>query len=360
MLRFLTIAAVAAISTTGLAQQSSDAKQLSLTIGDKAPKVSLANVVKGKFDGEFKKGNVYVVEFWATWCGPCKTSMPHLTELQKEYKDKNVTIIGISDEAEKKVTDFITSGTWPQKTGYVIALDRDKETSTQYMRASGQRGIPTAFIVGKDGVLEWIGHPMGMDEPLAAVVGDTYDRAAAAAEFKKEQEAEAAMSAASAKISAAIQADDWDQVVLLVGELKAMLPSDRGPGMDMQLFGLLLTQANDPKRAYPIAERLIAENGDNAQLMNQLAWSIATDDSIQERDLDVALRAANAANDASKGEDPSVMDTLATVLAKQGKFEAAIKLETKALKMLGTDDDRMRADFETNIADWKKELVTSG
>ena len=53
------------------------------------------------------------------------------------------------------------------------------------MRAAGQSGIPTAFIVGKTGQVEWIGHPMTMDEPLAQVVAGDWDRAAAKAEFDK-------------------------------------------------------------------------------------------------------------------------------------------------------------------------------
>ena len=47
---------------------------------------------------EMKPGTVYVVEFWATWCPPCRVSIPHLTELQHKYKDKNLVIVGISTE----------------------------------------------------------------------------------------------------------------------------------------------------------------------------------------------------------------------------------------------------------------------
>ncbi len=56
------------------------------------------------------------------------------------------------------------------------------------MTASGQNGIPTCFIVGKSGQIEWIGHPMSMDEPLTSVVEDKWDREAFATEFKKSQE----------------------------------------------------------------------------------------------------------------------------------------------------------------------------
>jgi thiol-disulfide isomerase/thioredoxin len=62
-----------------------------LTLGSKAPKLELKKFIKGESVKGFEKGKIYVVELWATWCGPCRTTIPHLTELQKKYKD--VTII---------------------------------------------------------------------------------------------------------------------------------------------------------------------------------------------------------------------------------------------------------------------------
>ncbi|HVU64861.1 MAG TPA: TlpA disulfide reductase family protein [Phycisphaerales bacterium] len=65
-----------------------------LIVGDPAPSLSIEKWIKGEPVTSFEKGKVYVVEFWATWCGPCKASMPHITDLQKQYKGK-VTFIGV-------------------------------------------------------------------------------------------------------------------------------------------------------------------------------------------------------------------------------------------------------------------------
>ena len=70
-------------------------------LGDPAAELKIAKWVKGEpvtISADAK--NIYVVEFWATWCPPCRTSIPHLTEMQKRFKEKNVTIIGITDEKQ--------------------------------------------------------------------------------------------------------------------------------------------------------------------------------------------------------------------------------------------------------------------
>src|SRR5262249_43056309 len=68
----------------------------SLKVGDPAPALKVSRWLQGKEVKKFEPGQVYVVEFWATWCGPCIAAMPHLAELQARYKGKGVTVIGYS------------------------------------------------------------------------------------------------------------------------------------------------------------------------------------------------------------------------------------------------------------------------
>lgn len=150
-------------------------------IGDKAKPLNISEWVKGATaeapvdvtDGK----NVYVVEFWATWCGPCRTSIPHLTELQKKYKDKGVVFVGVSNETLEKVQPFVEEQ--GEKMEYVVALDKENLTNQDYMRAYGRNGIPCSFIINKKGQIVWVGHPMTMDKPLEEIVAGTYDLAAA-------------------------------------------------------------------------------------------------------------------------------------------------------------------------------------
>ena len=77
-----------------------------LTIGDAAPAIDVAHWVKGEEVTKFEKDQIYVVEFWATWCGPCRSGMPHLSELQEKHAEDGVTIIGVSNETLPKVMQF--------------------------------------------------------------------------------------------------------------------------------------------------------------------------------------------------------------------------------------------------------------
>ena len=98
---------------------------------------------------------VHVVEFWATWCPPCLTSIPHLTELQEKFKDRGVNIIGVSDEELATVESFVEK--MGDKMAYTVAIDGG--ISKDYIEKYNIGGIPHAFVV-KDGEIVWHGHPM--------------------------------------------------------------------------------------------------------------------------------------------------------------------------------------------------------
>src|SRR4051812_29459821 len=178
MRTLLTAALLVAMSVACTAEEpKKDKAGPTLKVGDPAPPLKVSNWMQGQAVKEFTKGNVYVVEFWATWCGPCIVMMPHLAELQAEYKEKGVTVVGFTSKDDRgnvrdKVAEFVKAR--GPKLNYAFAYADDADTNDAYMKASGQGGIPCTFVVGKDGRLAYIGHPMYLDLVLPKVVAGTW------------------------------------------------------------------------------------------------------------------------------------------------------------------------------------------
>ncbi|HWL94075.1 MAG TPA: redoxin family protein [Phycisphaerae bacterium] len=133
-----------------------------LTVGDKAPPVTalkwynLPDGMKTVKPADLK-GKITIVEFWATWCGPCKAQMPHLIEIQDKYKSKGVILLALSAEPETVVSRFVKERELP----YVIGAGAEA-ANTRY----GVQGIPRSFLVDPEGKIAWIGHPAAMDPEL--------------------------------------------------------------------------------------------------------------------------------------------------------------------------------------------------
>jgi thiol-disulfide isomerase/thioredoxin len=103
----------------------------------------------GKVDLAAMKGKVVLIDFWATWCGPCVREIPHVVETYKKLHDKGFEIIGISlDQDRGALTKFIKENEmpWPQ---YFDGKGWDNKISSEY----GIRSIPAMWLVDKEGNL---------------------------------------------------------------------------------------------------------------------------------------------------------------------------------------------------------------
>jgi thiol-disulfide isomerase/thioredoxin len=157
-----------------LALSTVNAQDIPITGNDSAPALKVSEWIKGEpvklEEGKDKK--VHVVEFWATWCPPCRESIPHLTELQKKYKD-SVTIIGITDEEAPLVKEFVKK--MGDKMDYRVALDKNQETAKAFDKIAEMPGIPTAYVINKENKVVWAGHPLDeeFEKVLATLTKDS-------------------------------------------------------------------------------------------------------------------------------------------------------------------------------------------
>jgi thiol-disulfide isomerase/thioredoxin len=364
-----------AISITGAASLSAQEDDALLTIGSKAPALDVEHWVQngnGKFKPvtKFESGKVYVVEFWATWCGPCIASMPHLAETQKEYAEKGVQLVSISDEDLETVETFLKreiagAGEGEEKkdapktyreltSAYCLTTDPDGSSQKEYMEAAKQNGIPTAFIVGKKGEIEWIGHPMEMDEPLKSVVEDKWDRAAYIAEFKAAQEAQIQMQ----KLFGLLNGGKMDEALKMLEELIEKTPNGQSKTQfQMIKLQVMLQQEDKKEEVAAFAKTVLDSAAEDPMMINQLCWAFVEMTEAGRIDnpelLKNALAATSAASEKAEAESKgAILDTLAHLYHLTGDLDNAIETQKKAVEAAG---EEMKAELEAYLKKLQEE-----
>jgi thiol-disulfide isomerase/thioredoxin len=328
-----------------------------LKIGDKAPKLQAGDWVQGTPVKHLEEGKAYLVEFWATWCGPCRVSIPHLNEIHNKYKDKGLVVIGQDcwERDETLVKPFIEK--MGEKMTYRVALDDKKEVekgkmAETWMAAAGRNGIPSAFLVDRKGLIAWIGHPMSLSEAtIEEVLADKFDVQKAAKEYAEDQKLGAQLRPVQIALSQAMAKKDWATAEAKMNEALALLPEDKKSTMNFTRWNILLGK-KDYAAANKLAEQMSETQKDNAEFQNMLAWRLVSDKTIENPDLALAEKFALRANDATQGKNANVLDTLARVRYLQGKKEEAIKLQEKAVELA---EGPLQQNLKKSLESYKKD-----
>lgn len=149
--------AAAAILAAGaiVAQQQRKVTDLE---GKPVPEFSMKNALGKEFTAKNLKGQVVFIDFWASWCGPCKAAGPTVQALHEKYGKKGLLVIGANAfERENKDT---AAATYAKEHSYTYLMTSNNDALA---RSWGVAGIPTFVIIGKDGIVKKVQVGFGGD-----------------------------------------------------------------------------------------------------------------------------------------------------------------------------------------------------
>jgi thiol-disulfide isomerase/thioredoxin len=280
---------------------------LALGPGDAAPALDGVTYVKGgapDFAAQWT-----LVEFWATWCAPCKRTIPHLTELLKQHGAK-LAVVGLSDEDEATVRPFVQAQ--GEAMGYSVGLV-PKDTRERYMQ--GRSGIPCAFLVSPQKQVAWVGHPAAVDAVLQQAIEGRFD-------VERAQRVQPLENA----FAGALQSRNLD---LVTTAAEALLAEEPAHGEALRIRVAIAHQKRDPAGARAAYERAAAATITPATA-EALAYALLGDADLAFRFIDVAARFVARVREAA----PAVPATLALQARYAyvcGRLDEAIALQEQAV-----------------------------
>ncbi len=315
------------------AAQQGQAAPVTLKLGDPAPPLTVVKWLKGTPQTDLKDGKVRVVEFWATWCGPCIVGMPHLSNLAKAYGDK-VAFVGV--DASERADDVAKPEAFVKAAGdmmaYNVAYATPKSVMTQdWMKAAGRNGIPCAFVVDKAGKIGWIGHPlMGLEEAVDLALENKLD-VGAAAKIDKDWEARMAKGQEIYKaLQEAQKAGNVDEALRLNEGVMENLPY-MVPSYAATKYALLAKKGGDAAHKY--GESILTTHGNAPLVLQGVASTIAATDGGDYALAKALLEKSMTCSQTNAG----TAQTMAKVSFKLGDKDGAVKWQTKAVELIGDE-----------------------
>ncbi|ASP69698.1 TlpA disulfide reductase family protein [Sinorhizobium meliloti] len=245
-----------------------------------APALEVQDWVRGRPLANFEPGKVYVVDFWATWCGPCVSAMPELMLLQEKYRGSGLEVVAVAADEKAVAADEVRAylDAWLTerfpKLNFRVALDCTGEMKKLWMEPSFSFGIPSSFVVDRDSRIAFIGHPAEVDDVLPKVLDGSWRTSDQAKAADRERIAAGREDVFLYKILAAVKIEDWKTALSAIEEGVALMPDS------LQLraahANTLLHKMRDIQAGLPVLRQLVRDAIDRnnedwlLQAMNQL------------------------------------------------------------------------------------------
>lgn len=315
------------------------AEPIGATVGADAPPLRVEKWLKGT-PVDLKDGKVHVVEFWATWCGPCKQNMPHLSEISRKFRGKAVvSAVSVMETAEDRdktkpvpyvdrVARFVRSAN--AMMDYTVGMDTaDGKVANDWF--GGQAGIPLSYVIDQTGKVVWRGHPsLGLEEVVGLTVDGKLTPEALTAVSTKYR---TMMTTAETLITAMRKAEaakDYPAIVSTCNDIEQQAPIDADWVSPHKYAGLAHT---DPKAAHTYALAILKRCRNSPIWLNSVANSILKNRELVPDDIPVALELARQAMKSTPDTDTERRSTLAWALAANGKWADAVREQTAVLDL---------------------------
>ena len=310
-----------------------------LATGSPAPALKPEKWLKGEPVAAFEPGKVYLVECWATWCGPCVAAIPHLNKLHHTFLDQGLVVIGVNvmgDPEEKAAALVARQG---DKMAYRVAYDgKSGNIATGWLKAAGVRGIPHAFLV-REGLILWHGHPSGLNEEnIREVLKGGGIAAKAAAEEDGPSEEVVAARKARLEILALLREKEAEKALQRITEGEQVLATMLAADPDV-LRGMAYSVKGDREPSLAHYQKAIQASNGNAMVLYRVALGLLDFGSVREPEL--ALRCAREA--AEKDTNPVVRHLLARAEHAAGNNVTAIAILEKLVEE--EDDEILREEL---------------
>jgi len=353
-MRIMSLALALVLGLTVSVVADDKKKEGKLAVGDPAPAITVDKWMQGDEVKSFEKGKIYIVEFWATWCGPCIVMMPHLSELQQEYKSKGVTFIGFTSKDrngnnEEKVAEFVKKR--GPKLKYTFAYEETRKTNDAYMKAAGQNGIPCCFVVDKAGKVAYIGHPMYLDVVLPKVVAGKWSYEKGPEEMKK-------VAASVNEVFKSMRGKEPEETLKIFADFEKEHPKlSKIPYFTGSKLSALI-EAKKTDEAKKMAKELLAKaiKQDDPTAMRTVNSATRNGTAKESKDmLAISLEAAEALLKASGEKDAMALFTLADTYFSMGDRTKAVENCKKAIENAPNPNTKKFLEGRLKIYEEKKE-----